>query len=96
MALLGGGKMGAAFAGGLLEADFEAADLAVAEVDADRRRELETRFPDVRVVPSVAWAVADADVVVVCLKPADVAEALDGRGCGARRGGVGALDRGRA
>ena len=80
VALLGGGKMGAAFAGGLLEADFDAADLAVAEVDADRRRDLETRFPDVRVVPSVAWAVADADVVVVCLKPGDVAEALDAAG----------------
>lgn len=76
VALLGGGKMGAALAGGLLEAGFDAADLAVAEVDADRRRELETRFPDVRVVPSVSWAVADADVVVVCLKPADVSDAL--------------------
>jgi pyrroline-5-carboxylate reductase len=80
VALLGGGKMGAAFAGGLLEADFDAADLAVAEVDADRRRDLESRFPDVRIVPSVAWAVADADVVVVCLKPGDVAEALDAAG----------------
>lgn len=76
VALLGGGKMGAAFTSGLLAADFAAADLAVAEVDADRRRELETSFPEVRVVPSVAWAVADADVVVVCLKPADVADAL--------------------
>jgi len=80
VALLGGGKMGAAFAGGLLEADFDAADLAVAEVDADRRRDLEIRFPEVRVVPSAAWAVADADVVVVCLKPGDVAEALDAAG----------------
>ena len=80
VALLGGGKMGAAFAGGLLEADYDAADLAIAEVDADRRRELETRFPAVRVVPSVAWAVADADVVVVCLKPADVGDALDAAG----------------
>jgi len=80
VALLGGGKMGAAFTAGLLAADFAAADLAVAEVDADRRRELETSFPEVRVVPSVAWAVADADVVVVCLKPADVAEALAAAG----------------
>ena len=80
VALLGGGKMGAAVAGGLLEAQFEAADLAIAEVDADRRRELETRFTDVRVVPSAAWAVADADVVVVCLKPADVADALAAAG----------------
>jgi pyrroline-5-carboxylate reductase len=69
--------MGAALVGGLLDAEFEPSDLAVAEVDADRRRELETRFPGVRVVPSAAWAVADADVVVVCLKPADVPEALE-------------------
>src|SRR6476660_2768326 len=72
--------MGAALVGGLLAADFDATELAVAEVDAERRRELETRFPDVRVVPSVAWAVADAEVVVVCLKPADVAGALDAAG----------------
>jgi pyrroline-5-carboxylate reductase len=80
VALLGGGKMGAALVGGLLGADFEAADLAVAEVDAERRRELETRFGDVRIVPSASWAVADADVVVVCLKPADVGAALDTAG----------------
>jgi pyrroline-5-carboxylate reductase len=80
VALLGGGKMGGALVGGLLKAGFEPADLAVAEVDAERRRELETRFPEVRIVPSVAWAVADADVVVVCLKPADVAGALDTAG----------------
>jgi pyrroline-5-carboxylate reductase len=80
VALLGGGKMGAAFIGGLLDSGADAADLAVAEVDAERRRELETRFPAVRVVPSVAWAVADADVVVVCLKPGDVAGALETAG----------------
>ena len=72
--------MGAALIGGLLDAEFEPSDLAVAEVDADRRRELETRFAGVRVVPSAAWAVADADVVVVCLKPADVPEALEAAG----------------
>lgn len=72
--------MGAALIGGLLDAGFEPSDLAVAEVDADRRRELETRFRGVRVVPSASWAVADADVVVVCLKPADVPEALESAG----------------
>lgn len=80
VALLGGGKMGAALVGGLLDSAFEPSDLAVAEIDADRRRDLEARFPQVRVVPSVAWAVADADVVVVCLKPADVPEALESAG----------------
>jgi pyrroline-5-carboxylate reductase len=72
--------MGAALVGGLLDTAFDPADVAVAEIDAERRRELETRFPQVRVVPSVAWAVADADVVVVCLKPADVSEALESAG----------------
>jgi pyrroline-5-carboxylate reductase len=80
VALLGGGKMGAAFVQGLLEADTEASDLAVAEVDVERRRELESRFKGVRVVPSASWAVADAEVVVVCLKPGDVAEALETAG----------------
>ena len=62
---------------GLLDGGCEPDALAVAEVDADRRRDLEARFPKVRVVPSAAWAVADADVVVVAVKPGDVAAALD-------------------
>jgi len=80
VALLGGGKMGAAFVSGLLDGGFDAEDLAVAEVDADRRRELESTFTGVRVVPSASWAVADVDVVVVCLKPGDVADALAAAG----------------
>jgi pyrroline-5-carboxylate reductase len=74
--LIGGGKMGSALLGGLLDAGWDADDLAVAEVDAERRRQLEQRFPKVRVVPSPAWAVADADVVVVAVKPGDVAASL--------------------
>ena len=68
--------MGSALLGGLLDAGWDADDLAVAEVDAERRRELEQQFPKVRVVPSPAWAVADADVVVVAVKPGDVAASL--------------------
>src|SRR5262245_60048067 len=60
--LIGGGRMGSALLGGLLDAGWDADALAVAEVDADRRRELEQQFPKVRAVPSPAWAVADADV----------------------------------
>ncbi len=71
-ALLGGGRMGEALLGGLIDAGFEADELAVADVDPERRRALEERFPGVRVVPTPAWAVADADVVVVAVKPADV------------------------
>ena len=68
--------MGAALASGLLESSSAPDDLAIAEVDAERRRELESRFPQARIVPSPSWAVAEADVVVVCLKPGDVGEAL--------------------
>ncbi len=77
VALIGGGKMGSALLGGLLEGGWDADALAVAEVDAERRRELEREFPKVRVVPSPAWAVADADVVIVAVKPADVASSLE-------------------
>jgi pyrroline-5-carboxylate reductase len=69
--------MGEALVGGLLDAGWDADALAVAEVDGDRRRALELAFPDVRVVPSPAWAVPDADVVVVAVKPDDVVGALE-------------------
>lgn len=68
--------MGEALLGGWLDAGVPAADLAVAELDPDRRRHLEERCPGVRVVPSAAWASADADVLVVAVKPGDVPSAL--------------------
>jgi pyrroline-5-carboxylate reductase len=68
--------MGEALLAGLLDAGWEADQLAVAEVDSDRRHALQERFPGSRVVPSPAWAVADADVVVVAVKPGDVASVL--------------------
>jgi pyrroline-5-carboxylate reductase len=77
IALLGGGKMGAALVGGLLDAGWEADDLSIAEIDGERRLALEQHFPKVRVVPSAAWAVADADVVILAVKPADVPATLE-------------------
>src|SRR5690349_13846855 len=77
LALLGGGRMGEALLAGLLDAGWDADSLAVAEIDPERRRLLEQRFPGVRVAPSPAWAVAEADVVVVAVKPGDVTAALD-------------------
>ena len=77
LAILGGGRMGEALVAGLRDAGWDADGIAVAEVDADRRRYLEERFPGLRVVPSPAWAVADAEVVVVAVKPADVGSALE-------------------
>lgn len=78
LALLGGGQMGEALLGGLVDAGHAPEDLAVAEVIPERRHTLETRFPKIRVVPAPAWAVAEADVVVVAVKPSDVPAALGG------------------
>lgn len=69
--------MGEALAQGLLDAGWDSDTIAIAEIDGDRRRVLEERFPGVRVVPSPAWAAADADVVVIAVKPGDVAAALE-------------------
>jgi pyrroline-5-carboxylate reductase len=77
LALLGGGRMGEALAVGLVEGGWEPESLAIAEVDADRRHALEARLPDVRVAPSPAWAAADAEVVVVAVKPGDAVGALE-------------------
>src|SRR3954470_20033557 len=77
LALIGAGRMGSALLGGLLDGGWDAAAISVAEVDPERRRALEQEFPKVRVVPSPAWAVADADVVIVAVKPGDVAASLE-------------------
>lgn len=69
--------MGEALARGLVDAGWDAEAIAIAEVDSDRRHALEHELPSVRVVPSPAWASADADVVVVAVKPGDVAAALE-------------------
>jgi pyrroline-5-carboxylate reductase len=76
LAVLGGGRMGEALVTGLRGAGWDLSEIAVAEIDGDRRRVLEERFPGLRVVPSPAWAVADAEVVVVAVKPADVVPVL--------------------
>ena len=63
LALVGGGRMGEALAVGLLDGGWEAEELAVAEVDADRHHHLEARLPGVRVVRNPAWAAGDAEVL---------------------------------
>jgi pyrroline-5-carboxylate reductase len=76
LALLGGGRMGEALLGGLIDGGWDQENLAVAEIAAERRHAIEARFSKVRVVPNPAWAVAEAEVVVVATKPGDVAAAL--------------------
>ena len=69
--------MGEALLAGLLEAGWDTEALVVAEVDPERRHALEQRIPGLRVVPSPAWAVPEADVVVVAVKPHHAAAALE-------------------
>jgi pyrroline-5-carboxylate reductase len=69
--------MGAALVGGLLDGGWDADSISVAEIDVDRRRDLEQQFSKIRVVPSASWAVADADIVIVAVKPGDVPTTLE-------------------
>jgi pyrroline-5-carboxylate reductase len=69
--------MGEALLRGMLDAGFDAGDVVVAEVDPDRRHALEQSAQGVRVGPSPAWVVPDADVVVIAVKPADAPGALE-------------------
>jgi len=68
--------MGEALAVGLLDGGWEAEELAVAEVDADRHHHLEAQLPGVRVVRNPAWAAGDAEVLVLAVKPTDAVTAL--------------------
>ena len=73
MALLGGGRMGEALAVGLLDARLGARRRSRSPRSTPTAATtLEARLPGVRVVPSPAWAAADAEVVVVAVKPGDV------------------------
>ena len=76
LGILGGGRMGEALAVGLTDAGWDPETIVIAEVDAERRHAVEARLPGVRIVPSPSWAAAEADAVVVAVKPADVVPAL--------------------
>ena len=67
--LVGGGKMGGALLGGLINAGWaDAADLAVIEPVDARRKELADLFPGIHVGDSAG----DADGAVIAVKPNDV------------------------
>jgi pyrroline-5-carboxylate reductase len=73
LVLLGGGNMGAALLGGLLDAKWAPPEeLAVVEPIAPRRAELEARFGGVTVLPELT---GEADGAVIAVKPGDVAAA---------------------
>lgn len=67
--LVGGGRMGEALLGGLLDARWTTpAQVRVVERIEGRRKELADRFPGVRVTDSVGWA----EGTILAVKPGDV------------------------
>ena len=68
VAIIGGGNMGSALAGGLLRGGVAPADVIIVETFAPRRGELATQFPGVQIVAEVPRV----DAVIVAVKPADV------------------------
>lgn len=78
--IVGGGRMGEALLAGLLQAGREPSELAVAEVFAQRRDELQAAYPDV----TVAAEAVSANGAILAVKPADVpsaAAAVAAQGC---------------
>jgi pyrroline-5-carboxylate reductase len=69
---LGGGRMGGALIGGLLGQGHPVESIAVVERETDRRAELTSTFPGLRVESTPV----PARTVVVCTKPGDVLAAL--------------------
>lgn len=75
VAVLGGGVMGEALVGAVLRAGVAPGDVVVAEKVAARAAELAERL-HVATTGDAAEAVAGADVVIVAVKPQDVAATL--------------------
>ena len=76
IAFLGGGNMAEAILGGLLEGDVSPAkSLVVSDVAVERREHLANRY-GIDVTADNAVAVRDADVVMLAVKPQQVADVL--------------------
>ena len=82
LAVVGGGNMGAALVGGLLQSGWGAGELAVVEVAAERAEVVRGMFPGVAVVAEVPAC----DAAVIAVKPYDaVAATADTVRAGATR-----------
>ena len=82
LAVIGGGNMGAALAGGLIAGGWAVGDLAIVELVEARRDALGTMFPGV----AIAAVVPQCDAAVVAVKPHDATDAARAAAdAGARR-----------
>jgi pyrroline-5-carboxylate reductase len=75
IAIIGGGNIGEALLSGLLRSGRQVKDIALAERVASRARYLSETYSVL--VTSVADAVQNADLVIVAVKPSDVASVTD-------------------
>ena len=87
--------MGEALLAGLLDAGWEPESSPWPRSTPTAGASLETTFAGVHVVPSPAWAVAEADVVVVAVKPTTSSPALESAAPALADGRHDPLDRGR-
>lgn len=87
VAIVGAGVMGETLLAGLLRAGWAPTDLVTTDRREHRRHEIEGRY-GVRALESNAAAVAEADTVVLVVKPQDVAELLPELGASLRPGAV--------
>jgi len=75
LCFVGGGNMAASLIGGLIAAGLDSGRIRVAQRNAERAASLAARF-DVPVFAEAASAVADAAIVVLAVKPQQMAAAL--------------------
>ena len=75
VAILGGGNMGRALIGGLLRRGMRAEKIKVAEVAADAQASLRRDF-GITASSDIRATITDADVIVLAVKPQDVASLL--------------------
>lgn len=73
MTFVGGGNMASALIGGLLRRDYTALQIKVVEISAESRARIKTDF-DINAVAELAEGVADTDVVILAVKPQQLAE----------------------
>jgi pyrroline-5-carboxylate reductase len=73
MTFVGGGNMASALIGGLLRRDYTVSQIRVVEINADSRARIKHEF-DIDAVADLAVGVTDCDVVILAVKPQQLAE----------------------